>query len=465
MPLVSLQNNAPLNSKDFESLIVVLFEDIYKVNFHKYGRNGQAQYGADILGKVGNKHIVLQCKCYDQSINTKLKESDISDMIKLIDEKYSNNCDEFHILHTKQDDTQLTDYVTQLNSQRTKGQAQIFLWGWATINDRINESPRAQKFIQSGYAVSSLDNKIFLLIFSVSVMILLSYFIYDNYLTSKAKKNQHYQFTQDYLKKISTTVEQLEHAYIACLETANDHLFLNSDQLQKKCVTPISQKELALVQLQNQYASSVESSTYDQVKEIENELNKLSFDIYQATDMTKSLERNMVQILQTIANNNGKTTENTLIEKQTKNAFNFQMYAYFKNRDFNIPIIRSYKTKIAILSRSINNDSIPVNLENQVAQLIPLTDTRNRYAFRDYPSNISKVKNMTSRDATFENNVFLPEIEMAAIREMSLMIGMKNNPRIINQLIESGHLKSEIKAHLTNEKEFNPTLFLGEDKL
>jgi hypothetical protein len=45
------------------------------------------------------------------------------------------------------------------------------------------------------------------------------------------------------------------------------------------------------------------------------------------------------------------------------------------------------------------------------------------------------------------------------------MIGMKNNPRIINQLIESGHLKSEIKAHLTNEKEFNPTLFLGEDKL
>lgn len=90
---------------------------------------------------------------------------------------------------------------------------------------------------------------------------------------------------------------------------------------------------MALVQLQNQYASSVESSTYDQVKEIENELNKLSFDIYQATDMTKSLERNMVQILQTIANNNGKTTENTLIEKQTKNAFNFQMYAYFKNRD------------------------------------------------------------------------------------------------------------------------------------
>lgn len=64
---------------------------------------------------------------------------------------------------------------------------------------------------------------------------------------------------------------------------------------------------MALVQLQNQYASSVESSTYDQVKEIENELNKLSFDIYQATDMTKSLERNMVQILQTIANNNGKT--------------------------------------------------------------------------------------------------------------------------------------------------------------
>lgn len=465
MPLVSLQNNAPINPKDFERLMVILFEDIYKVPFNKYGTNGQAQYGADILGKVDNRHIVLQCKCYDQSVNTKLTESDISDMIKTIDEKYPNNCEQFYILHTKPNDTRLTNYVIQLNSKRTKYQAQVFLWGWTDINDRINESPRAQKILQSGHIQSNFSNKIFFLILFIVIIGLVTYFIYEFYQTSKANQSKHSQITQDYLKEVSTKVEKLELAYVGCVETASNHLFLNSDQLQQQCVEPISKQEQALIQLQNKYAPSVESSTYDQVKTIKDNLEKLSADTYQATLMTKSLEKSMVQNLLTIANSNGKPSNDAIIEMETKNAFNFQMYAYFKNRDFNIPIIRSSKAKIASLNRFINNDSIPVDLKKQVAQLEPLINKRNSYAFREYPSNISQVKNMTSNDATFENGIPLPNNEMVAIRGMSLMIGMKNNPRIINQLIESGHIKPEIKAHLTNGKEFNPTLPLGSDKL
>jgi hypothetical protein len=465
MPLVSLQNNAPINPKDFERLMVVVFEDLYNARFNKYGTNGQAQYGADILGEINKTNLVLQCKCYDQSLNTKLTKSDISDMIKAIDEKYPNHCDQFYILHTKPNNASLTNYVTQLNSKRTEHQAQVFLWGWDDINDRINDSPRAQKILQFSHTQSSFSNKIFLLILFIVIVGITTYFIYDNYLTRKAYQNQNSKITQDYLKEVTTKVEQLELAYVSCVETASNHLFLNSDQLQQQCVEPISKQEQGLVQLQNKYAPSVESSTYDQVGKIKDNLEKLSADTYQATLMTKSLEKSMVQNLLTIANSNGKPSNDTIIERETKNAFNFQMYAYFKNRDFNIPIIRSSKAKISSLNRLINKDSIPVDLEKQVAELEPLINKRNSYAFREYPSNISQVKNMTSNDATFENGIPLPNNEMAAIRGMSLMIGMKNNPRIIDQLIESGHIKPEIKAHLTNGKEFNPTLSLGSDKL
>lgn len=458
MPLISLQNNAPTNPKDFERLMVVLFEDTYKARFNKYGTNGQAQYGADILGKIKKTNIVLQCKCYDQSLNTKLTESDISDMIKLIDEKYLNHCDEFYILHTKPNDTKLTNYVTQLNSKRKEHQAQVFLWGWTDINDRINDSPRAQKILQAGHTQSHFSNKIFLLVLFIAVIGLTIYFIYENYQTSKTNQYQHTQITKDYLKEASTKVGQLEQAYVGCVETASNHLFLNSDQLEQKCVKPILKQEQSLVQLQNKYAPSVESSTYDQVKEINDNLVGLSADTYQATQMTKSLEKSMAQNLLILMRNDKKPSNNTLLETETKNAYNFQMYAYFRNRDFNIPIIKSSKAKIASLNRFINDDSIPNDLKKEIAQLGPLINKRNSYVFREYPSNLSRVKNMTSNNATFESEIPIPNNDMVAIREMSLMIGMKNNPQIINQLIESGHIKPEIKQHLTNEKEFNPTL-------
>lgn len=464
MPLVSLQNNAPLNPKDFERLIVVLFEDIYKVNFHKYGRNGQAQYGADILGKVGNKHIVLQCKCYDQSINTKLTESDISDMIKLIDEKHPNNCDEFHILHTKPNDTKLTNYVIQLNSKRIEGQAQVFLWGWTDINDSINESLRAQKIIQSGYAVSSLNNKIFLLIFFIAVISLLSYFIYDNYLTSKANKNQRSQITQVYLKAISDNVDLLKQAYIGCLESASDHLFLNSDQLQQQCVQPISKQSESLEKLQNKYAASVDNQAYDQIKVFIDTLDKLTVDTYTAAQMTRYLEKNLAQNLQLICYSKGSENNNDFTAKQIKEAFNFQMYAYFKNRDFNIPITNSIKAQIAIISRNMNSDALPVNLIQTANQLNTLIKKHNHYTYRDYPTNISQVKNATTNNATFSNGLPTSNNEMIAIHQMSTLVGIKNNPKILDQLIQCGHMRPEAKAHLDNESA-NFILPLGNDKI
>lgn len=466
MPSMSLQYKAPENPKDFETLMIVLFEDTYNATFIKYGRNGQKQYGADILGEINKKNIVLQCKCFDQS-NTKhkLTKAEISNMVKLIDQDYPNKCHEFFILHTLPNDTHLTDFVVQLNTQRESSLAKIILLSWGEISNRINGSPRTQKLLQIEQSPESFSNKIFFFVLFIAIIGLATYFIYEYYQNSKANQNQHSQITQDYLKEVSTKVEQLEQAYVGCIEAASNHLFLNSDQLQQQCVEPISKQEQGLVQLQNKYAPSVESSTYDQVKEIKDNLEKLSADTYQATLMTKSLEKSMVQNLLMIANNNGKPSNDTIIEMETKNAFNFQMYAYFKNRDFNIPIIRSSKAKIAILSRFINGNSIPVDLKKQVAQLIPLINKRNSYAFREYPSNISQVKNMTSNDATFENGILRQNNEMVAIRGMSLMIGMKNNPRVIDQLIENGHIKPEIKAHLANEKGFNPTLPLGSDKL
>lgn len=465
MPSMSLQYQAPENPKDFENLMVVLFEDIYKATFNKYGRNGQDQYGADILGEINKKNIVLQCKCFDQS-NTKYKlsKTKILDIVKLIDENYPNKCDEFFIVHTLPNDTHLTDFVSQLNTQRENSLTKITLWGWGDISDRINSSPRTQKLLQIEQSSESFNNKYFIFAMFLTLMCIGTYYLHDIYQLKKIKQIQRSQITQVYLKAISDNVDLLKQAYIGCLESASDYLFLNSDQLQQQCVQPISKQSESLAKLHNKYAASVDNQTYDQTKAFIDTLNKLTVDTYTAAQMTRYLEKDLAQNLQLICYSKGRENNNDFIAKQIKEAFNFQMYAYFKNRDFNIPITNSIKAQIAIISRNMNADAIPVGLNQTANQLNTLINKRNHYEYRDYPSNISQVKNVTTNDATFQSGFLTSNNEMIAIHQMSTLVGIKNNPKILDQLIQCGHMRPEAKAHLNNESA-NFTLPLGNNKI
>ncbi|MDC4994296.1 hypothetical protein OHW17_15310 [Acinetobacter baumannii] len=465
MPSMTLQYRAPENSKDFENLMVVLFEDIYKATFNKYGTNGQKQYGADILGEINKKNIVLQCKCFDQSnTKSKLTKTKILDMVKLIDEKYPNKCHEFFILHTLPNDTYLTDFVAQLNIQREISLAKITLFGWGDINDRINISPRTQKLLQIEKSSESFNNKYFIFALFLMLISIGTYYLYDIYQTEKIKKIQRTQITQVYLKAISDNVDLLKQAYISCNESASDHLFLNSDQLQQQCVKPISTQSENLAKLQNKYVASVDNQAYDQIKVFIDTLDKLAIDTYTTAQMTRYLEKDLAQNLQLACYNKETENNSNFLAKQIKEAFNFQMYAYFKNRDFNIPITNSIRAQIAIISRNMNSDTLPVDLIQTANQLQSLINKRNHYEYRDYPSNISQGKNVTFNDATFLDGLPTSNNEMSAISQMSLLVGIKNNPKILDHLIQCGYMRPEAKVHFTNEKNIF-TLPLGNDKI
>ncbi|WP_312049658.1 hypothetical protein [Acinetobacter courvalinii] len=465
MPSMSLQYRAPENPKDFENLMVVLFEDIYKATFNKYGRNGQDQYGADILGEINKKNIVLQCKCFDQS-NTKYKltKTKILDMVQLIDENYPNKCDELFIVHTLPNDTHLTDFVSQLNTQRESSLTKITLWGWGDINDRINSSPRTQKLLQIEKSPESFNNKYFIFVMFLTLICIGSYYLYDIYQSNKIKQIQRSQITQVYLKAISDNVDLLKQAYIGCLESASDYLFLNSDQLHKQCVEPISKQAENLAKLQNKYAASVDNQAYDQIKVFIDTLDKLAVDTYTAAQMTRYLEKDLAQNLQMACYNKATGNNNDFMAKQIKDAFNFQMYAYFKNRDFNIPITNSIRAQIAIISRKMNSDALPVDLIQTANQLQPLISKSNHYEYRDYPSNISQVKNVTINNAKFPDKFPTSNNEMIAIHQMSLLVGIINNPKILDQLIQCGYMRPEAKKHFADEKN-NFVLPLGNDKI
>ncbi|WP_151742058.1 hypothetical protein [Acinetobacter seifertii] len=466
MPSMTLQYRAPENSKDFENLMVVLFEDIYKATFNKYGTNGQKQYGADILGEINKKNIVLQCKCFDQSnTKSKLTKTKILDMVKLIDEKYPNKCHEFFILHTLPNDSYLTDFVAQLNIQREISLAKITLFGWGDINDRINISPRTQKLLQIEQSSESFNNKYFIFAMFLILISIGTYYLYDIYQLNKTKQIQRAQITQVYLKAISENVDLLKQVYISCKESASDYLFLNSDQLQQQCVEPISKQAENLAKLQNKYAASVDNQAYDQIKVFIDTLDKLAIDTYTAAQMTRYLEKDLAQNLQLACYNKGTENNNDFIAKQIKEAFNFQMYAYFKNRDFNIPITNSIRAQITIISRNMNSDALPVDLIKTANQLQSLINKRNHYEYRDYPSNISQVKNVTTNNATFQNGFLTSNNEMIAIYQMSLLVGIKKNPKILDKLIQCGHMRPEAKIHFANEKGTNFTLPLGNDKI
>lgn len=465
MLTMSVQYHAPSNHQDFERLMKSLFEEEMNAVFERYGRSGQNQKGIDIFGLQNGKPIILQCKCYDQTlVNKKTTEKEVNEIVQAIENNYSNQFEKIYILHTRRNDQKITDYVIQLNEKRGNEKPQIILWGWDEISDRINSSTKTKAMLSQQSSESNSSKSYLIKAFISTSLVISVYFGYEIYQSYKSSKIQNSTVTIKYLDETSKQVEQLKNAYIHCVETASGFLYLNSDQLQEKCVEPISKQEHILAQLQNQYAASVDSATYDKIKRLNDNLAKLSFDTYAAIQMSRSLENNMVRNFEATVNNQDKRLSEDIIKESSKNAFNFQMYAYFRNRDFNIPILSSTYASIANISRNIRHDAIPSTVSKQAEQLQSLIDKRNAYAYRDYPTNISQVKTVMSSDTTHDNGIILSDNEMLSIRAMSLLVGMKNSPRFIDQLIESGQVKPEIKAHFANKKEFNPTLALETNK-
>lgn len=92
------------NAKDFERLVRDYFRVTHGENFQLYGRNGQKQYGVDVVDP--SRTLQVQAKNYG------LKEKDINE---ILDAHKLKGCKAFYIACSGDRDAKLQDYVSSLS--------------------------------------------------------------------------------------------------------------------------------------------------------------------------------------------------------------------------------------------------------------------------------------------------------------------------------------------------------------
>lgn len=139
--MVTQSFSRPTNWQDFEIFMKDFFNEKYGNGFDRYGREGQAQHGIDILGSHDGKNIGIQCKRYEESLTIgKIKKEAIKA------DKGPINLQEYIFATTDKRDAKIQKDLLQLNSDREKNSlTKIQIMFWETIEDEINSNIKIQE--------------------------------------------------------------------------------------------------------------------------------------------------------------------------------------------------------------------------------------------------------------------------------------------------------------------------------
>lgn len=128
----------PIDSKEYEKIIRDYCASSFGGNVYLFGRNGQCQYGVDIISSHNEKIIGVQCKDYNE---TKITEKDVDEMI-LLAESFEPQINLFVIAIAQKTDAKIQQYVLLQNRQRVaenKFPVQIIYWN--EVESYIKSTP------------------------------------------------------------------------------------------------------------------------------------------------------------------------------------------------------------------------------------------------------------------------------------------------------------------------------------
>ena len=117
---------------------------------HRFGRQGQAQFGLDLLGYRdldAAKLVGIQCKCV-KDLDDKLIREEVDRALK-----YKPEMTEYYLITTADDSTAFADLGFELTDEcrRKGGRTLIRIWGWSTLEDRIQKHTNAHKAFDPNY--------------------------------------------------------------------------------------------------------------------------------------------------------------------------------------------------------------------------------------------------------------------------------------------------------------------------
>jgi hypothetical protein len=147
----------PKNHADFERKAVVLFREILKdPSVKRLGRDGQEQFGVDLVGYRDEKiSKVVGIQCKKKAPTSTLTETEVRDEVKKA-LKYVPKLQEYIIITSAKNDTALDQLAQKLSqAQAKKGRKiRIEVWGWGTLEELIDEYPSARQAFDPGWSPS-----------------------------------------------------------------------------------------------------------------------------------------------------------------------------------------------------------------------------------------------------------------------------------------------------------------------
>src|ERR1043166_9682753 len=148
----------PEHETEFEKNCVILFcELVNDRNVKRLGRRGQKQYGIDLIGhrdRRATQPVGVQCKLKTRS--QKLTAKEVRTEVKSA-LAYRPKLVEFYIVTTSGDDRKLDQLASTLaQEQAALGRAiSITVWGWNTLEEKINLSEAAKEAFDPGFSPST----------------------------------------------------------------------------------------------------------------------------------------------------------------------------------------------------------------------------------------------------------------------------------------------------------------------
>lgn len=159
------QIRLPANETEFEKNCVILFSELLRdPNTKRVGTKGQRQHGLDVVGcrdRDPKKIVGIQCKL--KSNPNKLTKTEAAKEIKKA-LGYKPGISEYFIVTTSKDNIKLQQFAQeQSKKQATAGRAiHIEIWGWDTLQEKIDQSEKAKKAFDPGFSpsIATQDRKL-----------------------------------------------------------------------------------------------------------------------------------------------------------------------------------------------------------------------------------------------------------------------------------------------------------------
>jgi hypothetical protein len=153
----------PSNWQDFETLCMVLWEEIWQCpEIKKNGRPGQAQDGVDIYGiPKGEEHYFgIQCKGKSEYNNAQFSEQEIVDEIEKA-KKSSPSLKKLYLTTTAQKDVHIEKFVREIDTEHRRLKLfEVHLFSWEDIVEKIDRTQNCKNWYlseqgyQNSYAAS-----------------------------------------------------------------------------------------------------------------------------------------------------------------------------------------------------------------------------------------------------------------------------------------------------------------------